>query len=129
MKVANILADAAKTAAETDAERDLAVATINLEVAQLDAKRAQILGKAAADVIRDEERRRGARRQIAGRSPRLAAGVQPVHFRQEFRADGTALIFAGPGTFWTDLKSFQEIGAAKMVQPKAAPTTAEAPAK
>ena len=26
------------------------------------------------------------------------------------------LIFAGPGTFWTDLKNFQDIGASKVIQ-------------
>ena len=26
------------------------------------------------------------------------------------------LIFAGPGTFWTDLKSFQDIGASKVLE-------------
>ena len=27
------------------------------------------------------------------------------------------MIFAGPGTFWTDLKSFQDIGASKLLDP------------
>jgi hypothetical protein len=25
-------------------------------------------------------------------------------------------MFAGPGTFWTDLKSFQEVGASKIIE-------------
>jgi hypothetical protein len=39
-------------------------------------------------------------------------------FAKNFDPTELKLIFAGPGTFWTDLKSFQEVGAAKMVQPK-----------
>ena len=46
-------------------------------------------------------------------------------FAKNFEPTDLRLIFAGPGTFWTDLKSFQEVGAAKMVQPK---DSAEAPA-
>jgi hypothetical protein len=26
------------------------------------------------------------------------------------------MIFAGPGTFWTDLKSFEQIGASQMIK-------------
>jgi hypothetical protein len=36
-------------------------------------------------------------------------------FAKNFQPEDLRLIFAGPGTFWTDLKSFQEVGAAKMV--------------
>jgi len=31
------------------------------------------------------------------------------------------LIFSGPGTFWTDLKTFEQVGAAKMIQQSAKP--------
>ena len=30
-------------------------------------------------------------------------------------------VFAGPGTFWTDLKSFQDVGASQLMQQNAAP--------
>ena len=33
-----------------------------------------------------------------------------------FQPTDLKLIFAGPGTFWTDLKSFQDVGASKVVQ-------------
>src|SRR5207253_2162118 len=52
VKVANITADGAKKAAEIGAQRELEVAKIELEIAQLDAQRQQILGKADADVNR-----------------------------------------------------------------------------
>ena len=37
-------------------------------------------------------------------------------FAKNFEPQELRLIFAGPGTFWTDLKNFQEIGASKMIQ-------------
>jgi hypothetical protein len=37
-------------------------------------------------------------------------------FAQNFAPTDLKLIFAGPGTFWTDLKSFQDVGASKIVQ-------------
>ena len=37
-------------------------------------------------------------------------------FAKNFEPQELRLIFAGPGTFWTDLKSFQEVGAGKIVQ-------------
>jgi hypothetical protein len=37
------------------------------------------------------------------------------------------MIFAGPGTFWTDLKSFQEIGATKILQQQTSPQPPAAP--
>ena len=37
-------------------------------------------------------------------------------FAKSFEPQELRLIFAGPGTFWTDLKNFQEVGASKMIQ-------------
>ena len=37
-------------------------------------------------------------------------------FAKNFQPTDLRLIFAGPGTFWTDLKSFQEVGAGKLIQ-------------
>jgi hypothetical protein len=37
-------------------------------------------------------------------------------FAKNFDPQDLRLIFAGPGTFWTDLKSFEQIGASKMMQ-------------
>jgi regulator of protease activity HflC (stomatin/prohibitin superfamily) len=115
--VANVVAEAAKKAAEIDAERDLQVAQINLQVAQLDAKRTQILGKAKADVerMKNDAEAKGSKLLVdALGSPQA---YNQYIFAKNFAPTDMRLIFAGPGTFWTDLKSFQEIGAAKMAQP------------
>lgn len=126
VKVANILADGNKQAAEIDAQRDLDIARIALQIAQLDAQRQQILGKAAADVVRfkNEADAKGAKLLIdAFGSP---TAYNNYIFAKNFAPTDLKLIFAGQGTFWTDLKSFQDVGASQMMQqgttPPAAPT-------
>jgi hypothetical protein len=117
VKVANITADSQKKAAEIGAERDLAIASINLQVSQLEAQRTQILGKAKADVdrMRNEAEAKGAKMMVdALGSPQA---YNQYIFAKNFQPTELRLIFAGQGTFWTDLKSFQEVGAVKMLQP------------
>ncbi len=116
VKVANILADGQKKAAEIDADRDLQVAGVQQEIALLEAQTTQILGKAGADVerFRNEAEAKGAKMLIdAFGSP---AAYNSYIFAKNFQPTELRLIFAGPGTFWTDLKSFQEVGASKVIQ-------------
>jgi SPFH domain / Band 7 family len=132
VKVANIMANGQKLAAETDANRDLQTAEIELQVAQLDAQRTQILGKAKADVerMKNEADAKGAALMVQ------ALGTPQAYnqyiFAKNFAPTDLRLIFAGPGTMWTDLKSFQEVGASKIMQqtaPAADPPPADAPQK
>jgi regulator of protease activity HflC (stomatin/prohibitin superfamily) len=121
VKVANILADGNKQAAEIDAQRDLEVANIEAQIAQLDSQRTQILGKATADVQRfkNEAEAKGAKLLIdAFGSPQA---YNNYIFAKNFEPADLKLIFAGPGTFWTDLKSFQDVGASQMMQQGAQP--------
>jgi uncharacterized membrane protein YqiK len=116
VKVANILAEGRKRAAEIDAKRELDVATIELQVAELDAQREQILGKAAADVsrLKNEAEARGAELLVeAFGSPQ---SFNLYTFARYFQPTDMRLFFAGPGTFWTDLKSFEQIGASKILE-------------
>jgi hypothetical protein len=118
VKVAGAMAEGTKQAAEIDAQRELDVAKIELQIAKLDAQRTQILGKANADVdrMKNEADAKGAKLLVdALGSPQaynqyiFAKGFDPTDLR---------LIFAGPGTFWTDLKTFEQVGAAKIVEQK-----------
>src|SRR6185369_9031389 len=115
VKVANILADGQKQAAEISAQRDLEVAKIELQIAQLDAQRNQILGK-AADVtkLKADAEAKGAKMLVEALGSPQA--YNNYIFAKNFEPQELRLIFAGPGTFWTDLKSFQDIGASKIVQ-------------
>ncbi|HEY7117786.1 MAG TPA: SPFH domain-containing protein [Tepidisphaeraceae bacterium] len=116
VKVANILAEGQKRAAEIDAQRQLDVANISLQVATLEAQTTQILGKAKAEVerMKNEAEAKGAQMMVK------ALGTPQAYnayiFAKNFEPRDIRLIFAGQGTFWTDLKNFQDVGAAKVVQ-------------
>jgi hypothetical protein len=116
VKVANILASGQKQAAEIDAQREVKVAAVQQQVAALEAQRTQILGKADADVqrLKNEAEAKGAKLLVdAFGSP---AAYNQYIFAKNFQPQDLRLIFAGPGTFWTDLKSFQDIGASKLLE-------------
>jgi hypothetical protein len=116
VKVANIMADAQKKAAEIDAQRDLDLAKIQLQIAELDAKRVQILGKADADVLKmkNDAEAQGAKLLVEALGSPQA--YNKYIFAKNFQPQDLRLIFAGEGTFWTDLKSFTEIGAGQVIQ-------------
>ena len=116
VKVANILADGQKKAAEIDAQRGVQVAAVELEAAKLAAQRTEILGKAAADVeqLKRSAEAKGAKLLVD------ALGSPDAYnryiFAKNFDPAEVRLIFAGPGTFWTDLKTFDQVGAARLIQ-------------
>jgi hypothetical protein len=115
-KVAGAMAEGQKKSAEIDAQRELTVAEIQLQISQLEAKRTEILGKASAEVerLKNEAEAKGAKMLVdALGSP---AAYNRYIFAKNFEPAELRLIFAGPGTFWTDLKTFQEIGASKTIQ-------------
>jgi hypothetical protein len=124
VKVANILADSRKKAAEIDAEREVKVAAIELEAAKLAAQRTEILGKAAADV---EQLKRSAEAQGAKLLVDALGSPDAYNryiFAKNFDPTEVRLIFAGPGTFWTDLKTFEQVGASKLIQQQQQPAKA-----
>jgi hypothetical protein len=115
-KVANLLATGNKQSAEIGAKRELSVAEIQAQVAALDAERTQILGKATADVerLKQEAEAKGAKMLVD------AFGTPQAYnqyiFAKNFQPQELRMIFAGPGTFWTDLKSFEQVGASQMIK-------------
>ena len=130
VRVANITAQGAKKAAEITAQKDLEMAKINLEISQLDAQRTQILGKAEADVARlkNEAEAKGAKMLVDAFGTPQAYNLYT--FAKNFQPQDLKLIFAGPGTFWTDLKTFEQVGGAQQVleEQQRAPAGREAPA-
>jgi regulator of protease activity HflC (stomatin/prohibitin superfamily) len=116
VKVADTLAQGQKKAAEIDAQRELTVSSVELEVAKLNAQRTEILGKAAADV---EQMKQSAEAQGAKLLVDALGSPEAFNrytFAKNFAPTDVRLIFAGPGTFWTDLKTFEQVGASKMIQ-------------
>ena len=95
VKVANINADGAKQAAEIEARQELDVASVDLEVAKLDAQRTLILGKADADVTKMKNNA-----EAAGNKMLIDAFGSPqaynlYTFAQYFDPTELRLIFAG----------------------------------
>jgi hypothetical protein len=119
--VANVRAEGEKLAAEVDAQAGLEVATIGQQVAGLDAQRTEILGQAKADVekMKNEADAKGYQLMVSAFGGAKAYNLYT--FAENFQPQSIKLIFAGTGTFWTDLKGFEEAGAAKILQQETAP--------
>jgi hypothetical protein len=120
-KVAEIAATGEKTALTTDAQRDLEVATIDKQIAELEAGTTRMLGKANADVqrLKNQAQADGKRLMIdafgSGRAYNLYT------FAQSFAPDAIRLIFAGEGTFWTDLTRLQDAAGLELLKSSAEP--------
>ena len=125
--VANVMAEGRKTAAEIDAQADLDVATIQQQVALLDAQRTEQLGQARTDVdkMKNEAEAEGYELLVGAFGTGEAYNLYT--FAENFQPESVRLFFAGDGTFWTDLSRFEELGAAKLLQPQASPPTKSPP--
>ena len=115
--VAEKLAEGQKTSAETAAETLKLVAAIAKKTAELDRDATVALGKAEADAQKRMEEARAGRFQLA-----IAAFGTGAAFNQWVFASGLPddiqlqMLYAGEGTFWTDLKSFSEGMLGKQMQ-------------
>lgn len=107
--VAQKKAEGNKTAAETKAQTLKMVAEIDRQTAELEAQAQILLGKAQADAQQALEEAKAGKFVLA-----VAAFGSGVAFNQWVFASGLPeniqlnMIYAGPGTFWTDLKGFSE---------------------
>jgi regulator of protease activity HflC (stomatin/prohibitin superfamily) len=122
VKVAQLLADGQKQAAQIAAQQELEVAQIERQVAQLDAQRTEILGTANAQVVqmKADAQAKGAKILVDALGSPQAYNLYT--FAQNFQPTDLRLIFSGPGTFWTDLKSFPELAGAKSMEPATEPS-------
>ncbi len=116
VEVANIQAEGDKKAAEIDAQTQLDVATVRQDAAQLQAQRTSILGQANADVekMKKEAEAEGYRLLVNAFGSGHAYNLYT--FAENFQPQSIRLIFAGEGTFWTDLTRFEDVGAAKLLE-------------
>ncbi len=107
--VANTIAEGEKIAKETAAETQRIVAGIDKEIAILEAQATVVLGQAKADATRMQEEAKANKFKLA-----VDAFGSGDAYNKWIFADGLPddielnLIFAGEGTFWTDLKSFSD---------------------
>jgi regulator of protease activity HflC (stomatin/prohibitin superfamily) len=116
LRVEGIGADAEKQAAEIDARAQLEVAGIMQQVAELEARRVQILGQAGADV----ERMKNAAEAQGYRMLVDAFGSPNAYnlytFAENFQPESIRLFYAGEGTFWTDLTRYEDAAAATILR-------------
>ncbi|MCG3125244.1 MAG: hypothetical protein CHACPFDD_00060 [Phycisphaerae bacterium] len=116
MRVAEIGADAEKEAREIDAQRDLEVAQIERQIAGLDAQTTRLLGKARADVerLKNTAEADGKRMMVEAFGGGRAYNLYT--FASSFKPESIRLIFAGEGTFWTDLSRAQEAASLELLK-------------
>lgn len=114
-KVAEVMATGDKQAKEIEAQRDLEVARIERQIAELDAEMTRVLGKANADVeeLRNRAEADGKRMMIEAFGTGRAYNLYT--FANEFEPESIRLIFAGEGTFWTDLSRLQDAAAMELL--------------
>lgn len=119
-KVAELKAEAQKKAQEIDAQRGLEVATIEREIAELDAQKTLRLGQATAKVeqLKNQAQAEGKRMMVEAFGTGRAYNLYT--FAENFAPDSIRLIFAGEGTFWTDLTSLQDAAAMELLKKSAA---------
>ncbi len=108
-KVAQIKAEGEKQAEKIDAERDLEVAKIERQIADLEAAIALTLGTAEADVERMKNQADADGRKLMVQAFGTGHAYNLYTFAQSFAPDSIRLIFAGDGTFWTDLTRLQDV--------------------
>ena len=108
-KLAKLTADAKKKAAETDAETQKRLAEVDRKTAELDRQATIAMGEASAEAQKLMEEAKAAKFKLA-----VSAFGSPSAYSQWSFANGLPenvslqTMYAGPGTFWTDLKGFSE---------------------
>jgi SPFH domain/Band 7 family protein len=108
-QVALMMAEGQKTAAETEAETIKLVAAIDKETAMLDAQAEVVLGQAQAKTKQMAEEANADKFRLAVEAFQSPAAYNQWVFASELPEDiQLDLLYAGEGTFWTDLKGFSE---------------------
>jgi regulator of protease activity HflC (stomatin/prohibitin superfamily) len=115
-KAAEIKAEGEKSAQEIGAQRGLEVATLGKEIAELDSETTRVLGKAQADVERFRHQAEADGKRLMVEALGSGTAYNLYTFAEGFAPDSIRLIFAGPGTFWTDLNRMQDAAGLKLLQ-------------
>lgn len=119
-KVAEIEAEGQKQAEQIDAQRDLEVAQIERQIAELEAETTRVLGKARADVERLKNDAEAAGKRMMIQAFGSGTAYNLYTFAENFSPESVRLIFAGEGTFWTDLTRLQDAAALELLRDRGA---------
>lgn len=123
--VASKVADGQKTAAETRAETTKLVAKIARDTAEIDKEATITLGEAKANARKLEEEAKADKFKLAVEAFGSGQAYNQWVFAQGLPEDiELQLLYAGEGTFWTDLKGFSEVMLGKQVKQAAPPPPA-----
>lgn len=123
-EVAGKLATGKKTAAETVAETTKLVAKIARETAEIEKEATITLGEAKANARKLEEEAKADKFKLAVEAFGGGQAYNQWVFATGLPEDVELnLLYAGEGTFWTDLKGFSETLLGKQVKQQTTPTT------
>ncbi|MEX0728563.1 MAG: SPFH domain-containing protein [Planctomycetaceae bacterium] len=128
--VAEAIAEGQKVAEQTKAETQKKVATIARETAELDAQAVVLLGRADADAEKLMQEAKSQKFQLA-----VEAFGSGEAYNQWVFASGLPddiqlnLLYAGQGTFWTDLKGFTDVMLGRQVKQDEATSEYSPPVK
>ncbi len=116
LKVASIKAEADKSAQEILAQRDLEVAKIEQQIATLEAEARLVTGRAQTQVeeLSNQAEADGKRMMVEAFGSGSAYNLYT--FAESFAPESIRLIFAGEGTFWTDLSKLQDVANMQMLR-------------
>lgn len=115
-RVAEIVAEGQKQSQETLAQRDLEVARIERQIAELDAERIRLLGKADSEVERMKNQAQADGKRMMVEAFGSGQAYNLYTFAEAFAPESVRLIFAGEGTFWTDLQKMQDAAALELLR-------------
>ena len=124
-RVAQTMADGQRKAAEIAAQARLTVAEIDQKIAAIDAQKVELLGKARADVAKLKQQAEADGKKLLVEALGSGDAYNLYTFARNFQPESIRMIFAGPGTFWTDLKKLDEVSAATILKQ----ATTDQPAK
>ena len=118
---AEILANGNKTVGETAAETETLVAKIDREVAELEAQATVVRGQAGAQAEKLQQEAKAEKFGLAVKAFGSSRAYTNWVFASGLPKDvSLQLLYAGEGTFWTDLKGFTETMLGKQMQDKRA---------
>jgi hypothetical protein len=115
--VANVKADGEKTAAETRAETQKMLANVDRQTALLDQQATVTIGKADAEAQKLLAEATAGKFKLAVDAFGAGEAYNQWVFANGLPADvQLQFLYAGEGTFWTDLKGFTETALGKQLQ-------------
>ena len=119
-KVAEVEAEGEKRAKEIEATTEKLRAEIDAKTAAIEAQTTRVLGEAKATSVKLAKEAKAERLQLL-----VKAIGGPDSYERYVFAEGlpedlkVGIFYAGPGTFWTDLKGFEQAMLGKLVSERA----------